>query len=424
MSILTRFASLTPHRKIFFGTALFFVFLCVYGLVQLPHKSRARLQGMMQEAGFNVTSIGSVYYRPDYMLVQNIKLDKYGYDEIKALRVYLNWPAFLFAGRIKSLSAEGVHLARPEGTVETAMRQLVQKLLDIPFYRITVSGLTLDLGTALGELRIEGDISLNTDNDPKNRDIKANLKAEQYQLGFESSWEGALQENGTLALNASVLDGRINTGALRISRFTGWVDLSAGLDNATVQTQMEAGSASLMGVPLQNLSLTYETQNKNENLIFRAGVSGLLNALITADYLKTGEDQMFQATLKGESLSDFLRHVSTETGHDNPVGQAIDKDEPFEIRMTLQPERRFPKGPEPFNLVMNIDEQKKVEGNLLFYLQTMQMRGSLETNAEMSAALGKYFKIPQNNITENFIRVDTNLSPLFKPESYVEKEKD
>ena len=60
----------------------------------------------------------------------------------------------------------------------------------------------------------------------------------------------------------------------------------------------------------------------------------------------------------------------------------------------------------PNRLTLTADNDKIIDGNVLFYPDTFDVRGSLETDAGMASALKDYFKIPSANIVQNFIRLD------------------
>ncbi len=403
---------IAPKRLIVPSIALMLLCGTVYGGMQIPEIVKSKLTGTLKTAGFPDAKIGNVSLALNGITASDITLDKSGYDQIKTLQVQTNIAAFLFADKISALKIENVHIARTQGTAETSLRQFVVRLLDLPHYRVTVSNVTLDLGTTFGELRLQGEAQINTDENPDTRDIKAHIYADQYQLGFESTWDGTLQEKGVLDLSGSVLDGRLNAGPLRVSRLSGWSGLTVQADGYAIQTQLTAGSAAFMDLPLQNLSLAQESSSDEKNILLRAGVSGLPDMHFSIDYLENKNKEMLSAVLTGDNLANFLDFVEVQTGRKKDLKSPLLEASTFVLRADFQPDRRFVGGPLPFEIALMSDQKKSLSGNVLIYPDTMDARGALETDPKMATALKNYFKIPAEMVRQSFIRVDGNLRTI------------
>ncbi len=395
------------------ATGIAVTILVIAGLIQIPALAKNRLAQTLADAGFRNAQIGAVSVRPSSIVAENIKLDEYGFDEIKALSADINWPAFLFTGKINGLTIQGVKLGRDSDNIGSGSRQLAGTLLNLPDYRIILSGLTLDITTDFGEIRLQADAQVNSDNNPAERDIKARVTAEQYQLGFDSSWQGVLKNNGQLDLTASVEGGRLNAGPLRISRFNGWVGASVAEGKYEWQSQMEAGSASFMDVPLQNITLVNEYKNGLGNGIIRSGVSGMPDVLFTGDFSRAKEESFFTAILSGKNLGNFLDYIEEATGRKKVIRDAFVEAGPFQLITKFEAEKRFVGGPLPFSVSLTTDGKTSVDGNLLFYPDTLDLRGSLEADDEMAQAMQEYFKIPPENMRQNFIRLDGDARRFF-----------
>jgi hypothetical protein len=387
--------------------------LVIVLLIQIPAVARARLAENLAGAGFKNAQIGSVSIRPSMVLAEGIKLDQYGFDEIKALSADINWVAFLATGKINGLTIQGVKLGRDATNIGPGSRQLLNTLLSLPHYRIRLTDLTLDITTDFGEIRLIAEAQVNSDDKPGERDIKAHIKAEQYQLVFDSFWEGVLRDNGQLDLTAAIEGGRLNAGPLRVSRFNGWAGAAAKDGQYEWQSQMEAGSASFMDVPLQKLSLVSAYSGGKTSVIFRSGVSGMSDILFTADLAKSDEADIFTANLSGKHLGSFLDYVEESTGRKKIIRDALLNAGEFSMVTRFEAEKRFVGGPLPFSLTLATDGAQSVEGNILFYPDTLDVRGSLETSTAMAQALQDYFKIPAANMRQNFIRLDGDARHFF-----------
>lgn len=387
--------------------------LAIFALIQIPALAKNRLAQTLADAGFRNAQIGTVSVRPSSIVAENIKLDEYGFDEIKALSADINWPAFLITGKINGLTIQGIKLGRDSDNISSGTRQLAGTLLNLPDYRIVLSGLTLDITTDFGEIRLQADAQVNSDNNPAERDIKARITAEQYQLGFDSSWQGVLKDNGQLDLTASVEGGRLNAGPLRVSRFNGWVGASVAEGKYEWQSQMEAGSASFMDVPLQTITLVNEYKDGASSGIIRSGVSGMPDVLFTGDFSRAKEESFFTAILSGKNLGSFLDYIEEATGRKKVIRDALVEAGAFQLVTKFEAEKRFVGGPLPFSVSLTTDGKTSVDGNLLFYPDTLDLRGSLEADDEMAQAIQEYFKIPPENMRQNFIRLDGDARHFF-----------
>lgn len=379
--------------------------ILVFLLLQVRPLAHARLASMLDDAGFDHVTIGDISLHPSRLHATGIKLDAYGLDTIAELDVSLNWPSFLTSGKISQLDVKGVSISRDSKHFASAGRQLANNLLRLPSYRVSVSDVTLDLDTGFGAIRTTID-AVSAPQDEDTHAIRATIRADQYQLSFNSTWEGTLKKGGALDLAGTVLDGRMNAGPLRVSRFNGWVGASIGADGYALQSQLEAGSATFMNVPLQSVTLVSDSRNAQDDVIVRAGISGLPDILFTADLNRTGSDQSFNAVLQGKNLGGLLDYADEYTKSDKKIDEPLARLRKFSLVGTFQPEKRFAGGPMPFGVTLVADGKDMIDGNVLLYPETFDVRGSLETDDAITTALKNYFKIPSANIAENFIRLN------------------
>lgn len=406
--------STPPKRMAVPGAVIALAALGVFTLAKAPGMAQARLEQALHRAGFPDAKIGDVSLSLTQITASKITLDKSGYDQINTIEAAAGFPAFLFTGNISGLKIDGIRISRTQDASAPALQKIALRLADLPDYRVTVSNARLDLGTAYGELSILGDAQINTDENPESRDIKARIRTDQYQLGFDSAWQGVMNADGMLDMTGNITDGRMNAGPLRISRFTGWSALTLGKDGYTLQSQMDAGSAAFMGLPLQNLSMAYELGAANKSAILRAGISGLPDMHFSLDYLANKDKNILSAVLSGNNLANFLDFIEVQTARKKELVSPLVDAGAFELRGDYQPDRRFAGGPLPFEVTLTADGKKSLGGNILFYPATMEARGSLETDSGMAGALKNYFKIPSANMSKNSIRVDGSVKSLLQ----------
>lgn len=407
---------LFTRRNIIFFTLLGLVLAVMYMvMVHIPAAARTKVQSLITAAGFSRADIGSFSIGPGSIEARDIKLDNYGFDEIKRLSADIGWVSFLTGGTFQSLEIDGLHIARQPGEINVAGSKALQALLNLPDYRVELKNGIIDLGTPFGDLRFFLEASVNGDEAAKTRTLKARITADQYQLGFSSDWTGQVRDDGQLELSATVLDGRAHAGPLRVSRFNGWIGATLSSAGYSAQSQMEAGSATFMDVPLQNITVVNDHRPAEGNMVIRTGISGIPDVLFAADLVRSAQGQAFSAVLKGNNLGGLLDHIEEVTGHNKNLQDELSQIRAFEFTTRFQPERRFVGGPLPFEIILKADSERLISGNALFYPDTLEMRGSLETDGAITAALKEYFKIPSASINQNFIRLDSSMKRFFAP---------
>jgi hypothetical protein len=381
--------------------------------LQLPAMASARLEEKLRSAGFNDVKITDVRLAPDSIRANGVKLDQFGFDEIKSLRAEVDWPGFLFGGTIDALDITGVHLGRDAASILPDIKRVLGGLSSLPDYRIALTDVTMYITTDVGELRVKMDATITPDSETGMRDIKARVMSAQHQLGFDSSWSGTISSSGAVNIGADVADGRLNMGPLRISRFSGWMALNADSGAPQFSAQLQAGAANFMNVPLQSLSLIASMADGKSDLIVRSGLSGMPDVRFAADWMTSDTAQDFNAVLSGDHLGMMLDFIEETTGQIKTIRPALLETEKFSFAMMFENDKRFVGGPLPFALTFNAGGGDEMAGNILIYPDTLDVRGSMETDMEMALALQDYFKIPSENMRENFIRLDGDMKRFF-----------
>jgi len=391
--------------------AIIFLVL-VIDLTQLHPTVKHRIESMLHDAGFEHAVIGNLSLRPSGFRATDIKLDRYDFDTIRQMDADISWPMFLIKGKVSQLQIEGMSLSRDANSFTAGGKQLADNLLHLPAYRVALSDVTLDLNTQFGAIRLKIDATTEPSTD-NSHIINASITADQYQLGFNSTWKGTLKEDGQLDLGGNILDGRLNLGPLRVSRFNGWTGVGINEQGYSMQSQLEAGSATFMDVPLQTISFVNDLGKTQNNIIIRSGVSGMPDILFTADMSGEGDARNFTAVLKGKNLGGLLDYVDETTKANKTIDEKLLAMRDFELIGRFQPEKRFVGGPMPFGITLQTGADKIIDGNVLFYPDTLDVRGSLETDPDLAQAMRDYFKIPAANIKQNFIRLDGDVKRFF-----------
>lgn len=406
------FQIIHPRNALFFGVLALVLSALYFFIVQLPQNARKSLEDSLASLGFHHVKIGELKNSFSGIHARDIKLDEYGIDAIQSLDINVHWPLYIFGGGISAIKADGLHVTRTADDARLLVSGSFQKILDLPAYRFELSNAVIDVTTSFGDIRLTGDITATPLKDKKH-DIKARLLANQYQMGFETSWQGTMDDAGHFDLYAEILDGRLNAGALAITRLSGWASLSNNT-GAGLLSQISAvvGRANINGLPLQSLSLHGQKTMDSTDLVLRTGISGLPDILFSADTLNTPEKKLSTVSVKGDDLGRFLKTMEREQKTPRNVPDILADTKSFSLLAELQPDRGFAGGPAPYALSLSLDGGKQTQGNVLFYPETLEVRGSLELEENYLKALAAYFKIPKDNINKNFLRLDGRFASM------------
>lgn len=401
--------------------ALIFAFLilgtCLFAsfLINIPASSITKITAILNEAGFQDVKIGELDYNGNGVQASSVTLDPYGFDKIAHLDIGLSWPSFIFGGKVKEIKVTGLTLSRKAADMRPVLQRTLTNLLDLPDYRLVLEETMVDLGTPVGDLRFV----INATIDPPDKDgqkkITASVLANQYQLGFDSRWSGALDKEGKLDLAADIVDGKIHFGPLDITRFNGWISLGAGKQALSLQSQLNAGGAEIFDVPMQDVSLVSDASQAGSTIMFRSSMAGLKDVTLSSDLALSADGETFDITLKGDNMGEFFKRIAAERKNSTKIPEVLAKQASFRAVAAYQADRRFESGPLPFSLEGTSDSGKIISGNFLIYPEEMDIRGSAEIDPAMTKAMQSFFDINTDKLDKNFIRLDGDFESLFKP---------
>ena len=194
----------------------------------------------------------------------------------------------------------------------------------------------------------------------------------------------------------------------------GWLAWqSQGENPPAISGQIDAGSGTLLNIPLQNISLTIgDDTDGSTDLVFRTGLSGIANVLLSIDTEIAQDGTTFDAAFDIRDTDAFFAHI--QTLHPKPVPDALRAIGPLRIDLDYRKERRFEGGPFPFVLAASSAGNPLLKGNILFYADTQELRGSAETTETLATAMQEYFTIDTNKRTGGALRLDGTLGQLLK----------
>lgn len=400
-------------KAFIFAALILIVCFTISFILTIPDTAKNILSTKLAEAGFHNAKIETVSLSASSVTATNIKLDQEGFDSIKNLTAKISWPSFFLTKNIKTLEISDLVLTREDKDFRYLMQQAVGNLLKLPQTRTVLKNATFDISTTFGDLRFIMDATIDKPEDADRQLIQAHIRAEQYQLGFDSHWTGIITKNNKISLNSEFVDGKLHFGPLNITRYNGWIGIEAGAQQFSIQAQIDAGGASLFDIPLQNVSFISDIGAMKQTLLFRASLAGMQDVILSADMTLDESRQDGQIVLKGDDLGAMLFHVEQLKKEPKRINETLKEFGPFSLTSKYQPESRFPSGPLPFTLEFLSGDKKQLAGNYLFYFDEMDVRGSVEADPKILPSLRDYFGIGKDLIDGNFIRLDGSVKDLF-----------
>lgn len=416
-------------KKIFF-----FLLLCLVGLlvaiyfVALPHAEK-KIISSLNALGFNDVTIQQKSFHLDGISFDKIYLDAEKFSAIENLKVNLFWPLFIFRPQIKEITIQNINFISLDPNFRKILfiknRLNTQSAQLLPADIIKIENFTWDNQTNQGAIRLEGHarITPSTENKPQDKDISLALNAAQNQLGLTSEWTGTINENG-LSFAGEIKNLNINQGHFSLRRGVGWVTYQATTQDtetpAAIAGQIDAGNGNLMGLGLRNLSFVLGSQEQDISALFRASAAGLQGVSIRTDITKSDivENEFFETILQMEDLKAFMEYLKTTNQIDKDIDLVALQSTPSRVKVKYMPERKFPNGPLPFDLIITQHNQKDaaLSSTFLIYPDSLDIRGTAEGRDAFVKLAQDIWDIPAAQVNENIIRIDGNLSPLLEAE--------
>jgi hypothetical protein len=407
-----------PSRLKSIAFAAFILAVCFTAsfVITIPETAKNIIAEKLAESGFRNVTIGDVSLMASAIHASDIRLDTNGFDTIQSLTAKISWPSFLLTKSVKTIEINDLVLTREGKDFRYVMQQAVSNLLKLPETRTVLKNATFDVSTAFGELRFILDATIDKPKDETTQVIQARLRAEQFQLAFDSNWTGIVTKDNKISLTSEFVDGKLRFGPLNVTRYNGWVGVETGAQSLSLQTQIDAGGASLFDVPLQQVSLIMDIGTNTQTLMFRAAMAGMPDTILSADMIMSRDNQDAQIVLKGDDLGAVLFQAEQARKSQKRLNDHLKEAGSFVLTSRYQPESRFTGGPLPFLLELTTNGQKQLSGNYLFYFGEMDVRGSIETDKKMLNALREHFDIDPKLIDGNFIRLDGSVKDMFVPD--------
>jgi hypothetical protein len=272
--------------------------------------------------------------------------------------------------------------------------------------KIDVKNIIIDLALRTKALRFEGDFHFYNNNA-----FKGTLNGLQHDLSFDAVFAGTINsETQKLSLDTSMQDLKINIPPVKVARGQGWFSFTHENKKNHFGAQIDAGSGSFFNIPMTNLTLLIGQDDKGYPVLFRSGIAGLDNAKLTSDFFYTRDalSRKFNAQLYIPDHDNFVTLLKSQNLIKESKDLSTLDTQDYNVTINYMTEKRFAGGPLPFDLSLN----NQLEGTLLIYPDSYDVRGTVETEEDLLNYLRVLFNISDKNISDNVIRLDSNLKSL------------
>jgi hypothetical protein len=196
-----------------------------------------------------------------------------------------------------------------------------------------------------------------------------------------------------------------------LHRSTGWFSYKNENDGTELSGQLDAGSGSILNLPAKNISFILGKNEQFYPVIIRAYAAGIEDVRMSSD-IQLSKDTVYQngqIKVTIPNFQKFLDYLKSQKIIDiSPIATS----EQVDMSISLMPKRRFAGGPLPFRVKITQALEPELEGTLLIYPDTLDVRGSMKTNDDFIGIIKSLTPVNDNQIKENIIHLDTNLKPL------------
>lgn len=403
-----------------FKTKTLFLFLAILILAAGAYWTsvgfaKARVKNFLIDLKINETFIDTqnIKILMHGFLIEDLKLDAYGFSNIERIDVHLSWPDYFLNGKVRNIQIEKLNLTVSEQDLDAfilKMDQTVKSLFSFAFEEALLNSAKIILETDLF-----GIVTLDLNSQAQvleNNNIayQAQLKTMQLPLQLNTQINGTFFQNGDFDSGIDILDGKIASDYLTLNRFSGWAHAQKkAKEGMSASVQIQAGSAKILKIPFQSFDAFFNHNDEKQSLSVRAHAAGYpeIRFLADADFAKEREYGSIQIlSNSAKNLLDLI--VFTELV-DPDVLNKIDVDDikDTSISLQLQPERRFVGGPLPFVASVSSEEETLLDGNFLLYPDESRIKGALEITDKSLRPL--FLEDPE----EKFFRFDSDLNDLW-----------
>ena len=280
------------------------------GYLYIIGNAKRDAQQTLNRLGFTAPTIGVTKYQKGRAFHLDINLDD---EKLSTLKMISN-PLPLVAGtmgsktnetQITDLNVSG-RLDRDTGLDITnwSASQLSPQHLPPLIIRKT----TIGLMTPVGGLMVDINGQISEANQDGTKDVVLNIDTKQYELKFNTVWEGQIEKNGAWQYDITVNDAGFNLDKAQASRMSGWVTLQkTGALFPELAGQLKLGMLTFSPITLHNAEITFEGTYGQMTSIVKAYIAGFENMTLTVDTKPTEQARLIKAVIETPDKDDLLK---------------------------------------------------------------------------------------------------------------------
>ncbi len=399
--------------KRFFIIFCFFVSLLTISifLIVIPRAEKIIISNL-EEIGFKNISFSQTKPTFTGLKISSVQLDKDGFNSAENIKVNIYWPTYFLKPTTKNIIIDDLKISAVPSELKDILKILnnANNISGILAQNIIIHKITYDLALDTKALRFEGRLMLK-ENDEQSHILRAVFDGVQHELAFQSIWSGKINySNRNLTIDGTFENVKVNLPPTQINRGAGWFSYISNAEENELGMQITAGSGKFFDIPLQNLNFTLGRDDNGYPLLFRSNIIGIEDSKFMADfyYANQAANRKFRSELSIPNQNDFMKileinRVITKTPN-------FDQEPPSSVNAEIYyvAEKRFAGGPLPFDITFN----QNMNGTILIYPDSLDVRGTIEGDENTINYLDALIGIPEENISNNVIRLDSNIKSL------------
>ena len=299
---------------------LFFIVFMVVGsatikFIAIP-RAEKNILSSFEQFGFKDITAENTKLSLKGIMIENLSLDKDGFNKAKNIRANISWPTYLIGGALSDIKIEQLSLSavidRPNDILHFKKYLTHKYLKNISNNNITIEALTIDVALPKKALRFNGDVNISKENDSGARVIKANINPSQHDLSFDSQWQAEVNKDGTFIIENLFSGLAANTPIGNIKRGTGFISFARDKDdNLTITSQFDAGSGHILNFPFKDINFILTQTEQGYPATLRAKAAHINDVNLYGDFVfsKIPSKQQFDIVLDTHNPNKFINYL-------------------------------------------------------------------------------------------------------------------
>ena len=260
--------------------------------------------------GFTNPNIGETKYQKGHAFHLNTQIDDQNLSTLELISNPLPLVANIMGSNTNDYLIAGLQvtgrLDRKSGLDVTSWMPSKVSASKLP--PMIMKKTNIDLMTPIGGLSFDLNAQISAPNQDGLKDVVINLNTKQYELKFNTVWEGTISKSGDWQYDITVNDAGFNLDKAQASRLSGWFTLQkAGTILPETSGQLNFGMLTITPIILHNVDMTFEGTYGDMQTIIKANVAGFENMTLAIDTKQTESGRTISASIETNDKDDLLK---------------------------------------------------------------------------------------------------------------------